>query len=222
VLIELPFPSSLAVVNKLLTSYLNEIRRPSHTVFVLDTSGSMDGSRINSLKHALVNLAGADTSISGRFAGFHNRESVTMVLFSSQVYDQRSFQLSDTGDNSSELRQIRGYVNGLHAGGGTAIYDALEAAYHISGNARANLPDDYYSIVLMTDGENNAGRDGSGFLSDYRGWPSSWRTIPTFPVLFGEGNPQQLQQIASTTGGTVFDGRNADLSLIFKEIRGYQ
>jgi Ca-activated chloride channel homolog len=222
VLIELPFPSSLDVVNKLLTSYLNEIRRPSHTVFVLDTSGSMDGPRIDSLKRALLNLAGADTSISGRFAGFHNRESVTMVLFSSQVYDQRSFQLSDTGDNSSVLQQVRNYVKGLHAGGGTAIYDALEAGYRISGNARANLPDDYYSIVLMTDGENNAGRDGSGFLSDYRGWPSSWRAVPTFPVLFGEGNPKQLQQIASTTGGTVFDGRSADLSLVFKEIRGYQ
>jgi Ca-activated chloride channel family protein len=222
VLIELPFPSSLDVVNKLLASYLNEIRHPSHTVFVLDTSGSMDGPRIDSLKHALLNLAGADTSISGRFAGFHNRESVTMVLFSSQPYDQRSFQLSDTGDNSGELQRIRTYVNGLHAGGGTAIYDALEVAYRISGDARASQPDDYYSIVLMTDGENNAGRDGSGFLSDYRGWPSSWRTIPTFPVLFGEGDPKQLQQIAGTTGGTVFDGRNADLSLIFKEIRGYQ
>jgi Ca-activated chloride channel homolog len=222
VLIELPFPSSLDVINKLLASYLNEIRPPSHTVFVLDTSGSMDGSRIESLRRALVNLAGADTSLTGRFASFHNRESITMVLFSDRVYDQRSFQLSAAGDNSGVLRQVRGYVNGLRAGGGTAIYDALEAAYKVSGNARASQPDDYYSIVLMTDGQNNAGRNGNTFLSDYRSWPGSWRTIPTFAVLFGEGSPQALQQIASTTGGTVFDGRNADLSLIFKEIRGYQ
>jgi Ca-activated chloride channel family protein len=222
VLIELPFPASLDVVNKLLVSYLNEIRPPSHTVFVLDTSGSMDGSRIDSLKRALLNLAGADTSVTGRFASFHNRESITMVLFSSRVYDQRGFQLSDSGDNSGVLRSIRGYVNGLQAGGATAIYDALEVAYRISGNARDVRPDEYYSVVLMTDGYNNTGRDGNTFLSDFRGWPSSWRTIPTFPVLFGEGDPKQLQQIASTTGGTVFDGRNADLSQVFKEIRGYQ
>jgi Ca-activated chloride channel family protein len=222
VLIELPFPSSLAVVNHLIASYLNEIRPPSHTVFVLDTSGSMDGSRIDSLKRALLNLAGADTSVTGRFASFHNRESITMVLFSSRVYDQRSFQLSDTGDNSGVLRQIRGYVNGLQAGGSTAIYDALEAAYRVSGNARAAQPDAYYSIVLMTDGYSNTGRDGRAFLSEYRSWPGSWRTIPTFPVLFGEGDPKQLQQIASTTGGTVFDGRSVDLSQVFKEIRGYQ
>jgi Ca-activated chloride channel family protein len=191
-------------------------------VFVLDTSGSMDGSRIDSLKRALVNLAGVDTTITGRFASFHNRESITMVLFSSRVYDQRTFQLSDTGDNSGVLQNIRTYVNGLQAGGSTAIYDALEVAYRISGNARASQPDEYYSIVLMTDGENTSGRSGSTFLSDYRGWPSSWRTIPTFPVLFGEGSPQQLQQIAGTTGGTVFDSRKANLSQVFKEIRGYQ
>lgn len=222
VLIELPFPSSLDVVNRLLASYLNEIRPPSYTVFVLDTSGSMEGPRIDSLKRALLNLAGADTSLSGRFASFHNRESITMVLFSSRVNDQRSFQLSDTGDNSAQLQEIRKYVNALHAGGGTAIYDALEVAYQLAGNARAKQPDGYYSVVLMTDGENNQGRSGNAFLSDYRGWPDSWRTIPTFPVLFGEGNPAELRRIADTTGGTVFDGRKADLSQVFKEIRGYQ
>lgn len=222
VLIELAFPSSLDVVNRLLAAYLNQIRPPSHTVFVLDTSGSMGGSRIDSLKRALLNLAGADASISGRFAGFHNRESITMVLFSSSVYNRRNFQLGDTGDNSSQLQEIRNFVNGLQAGGGTAIYDALEAAYQIAGTARAREPDDYYSIVLMTDGENNQGRPASTFLSDYRGWPAAWRTIPTFPVLFGEGNPKELHQIADTTGGTVFNGLHTDLSEVFKEIRGYQ
>jgi Ca-activated chloride channel homolog len=222
VLVELPFPSSLPVVNSLLDSYLNQIRPPSHTVFVLDTSGSMDGDRLNSLKHALLGLAGADSSLTGTFARFHNRESITMVLFSSSVYGQRGYQLSDSGDNAGVLAQIRSYVSGLQAGGSTAIYDALEVAYRAAGNARATEPNDYYSIVLMTDGENNSGRDSGAFLSDFHRWPSSWQSIPTFPVLFGEGNPKQLQQIASTSGGTVFDGRSADLSQVFKEIRGYQ
>jgi Ca-activated chloride channel family protein len=222
VLIELPFPSSLDVINRLLESYLNQIRRPSHTVFVLDTSGSMEGSRLDSLKHALLNLAGADTSISGRFASFHNRETITMVLFSSTVYGQRRFQLGDSGENTSQLQQIRGFVNRLQAGGATAIYDALESAYQIAGTARAIQPDEFYSIVLMTDGENNQGRSGSAFLSDYPGWPASWRNIPTFAVLFGEGSPKELHQIADTTGGAVFDGRHADLSQVFKDIRGYQ
>jgi Ca-activated chloride channel family protein len=74
----------------------------------------------------------------------------------------------------------------------------------------------------MTDGENNSGRDGSAFLRDYQQFSSSTRAIKTFTVLFGEANPQELQRIASVSGGTVFDSRTVPLSQVFKEIRGYQ
>ena len=59
-LVELPFPNSLEVIDRLLFAYLDEQRRPGHALFVLDTSGSMSGERIQQLKTALVNLAGAD------------------------------------------------------------------------------------------------------------------------------------------------------------------
>jgi Ca-activated chloride channel family protein len=41
-------------------------------------------------------------------------------------------------------------------------------------------------------------------------------------VLFGEGNQNEMNQIAATTGGTVFDARNTALSVVFQDIRGYQ
>src|SRR5262249_11141280 len=62
VLVELAFPSSLDVVRNLLSSYLNELSKPSHTLFVLDVSGSMGGSRIAGLKKAMDGLAGVDSS----------------------------------------------------------------------------------------------------------------------------------------------------------------
>jgi Ca-activated chloride channel family protein len=91
VLVELPFPASLGVVDGLLFAYLNRLRRPAHTSYVLDVSGSMEGERIAALKQALVNLTGADTSISGRFAGFRARERLTMITFPEQVIEQRHF-----------------------------------------------------------------------------------------------------------------------------------
>lgn len=57
---ELPFPGTRAVADGLLASYQNELRRPSRTVYVLDTSGSMEGPRIAALKSALGRLTGAD------------------------------------------------------------------------------------------------------------------------------------------------------------------
>jgi len=220
VLVELPFPSSLDVVNKLLLTYLNEIRLPSYSVFVLDMSGSMEGDRINGLKRALRNLTGLDTSMSGRFASFRNRETVTLVLFSDHIIDVRTFTIDSADPNS--LAALRQYIDGLQAGGGTAIYDALARAYQIAGVARADDPNRFYSIVLMTDGENNAGRSAQDFLHGYGTLPPAARAIKTFTVLFGEASPAELQQIAAVTGGRVFDSRNTALSTIFKEIRGYQ
>ncbi len=74
----------------------------------------------------------------------------------------------------------------------------------------------------MTDGENNAGRDGARFVADYRQLPPEAREVKTFAILFGEGSPTELQQVADATGGRVFDGRSASLSQVFKETRGYQ
>lgn len=221
-LIELPFPSSLDVVNRLLDVYLDQARPPAHTIFVLDTSGSMEGSRLNALRSALIALTGSDTSLSGRFARFRQREVVTFTLFSSRVYDQRDFTIADAGPSSDDMNAIRNYVDGVRANGGTAIYDAVYSAYQLVQTRHRSEPDRYFSIVLMTDGENNAGRNASRFVSDYRQLPPEVREVKTFAILYGEGSPSELQQVASTTGGKVFDGRSTPLEQVFKEIRGYQ
>jgi Ca-activated chloride channel homolog len=221
-LVELPFPSSLDVINSLLFAYLNQIRLPSHPVFVLDLSGSMEGDRLSGLKKALTNLTGLDTSVTGQFARFRAREQITIITFSSTVLDNRTFTINDPDPHGPDMTALRNYVNGLHAGGATAIYDALEAAYSVAGTAKSQDPNRFYSIVLMTDGENNSGRDGNAFLRDYQNFVPDTRAIKTFAVLFGEASPQELQRIAGVSGGSVFDSRTAPLSQVFKEIRGYQ
>jgi Ca-activated chloride channel family protein len=170
----------------------------------------------------LNDLTGADTSLTGQFASFRQREQVTILLFNSRVYQQRDFTVNDVSSNSPDLAAIRSYVNSLRASGGTAIYDALETAYGIAGTDLQQEPDRYYSIVLMTDGENTAGHDASHFLSTYQRLPAQVRGVKTFTILFGEAKPKDLTQIADTTGGRLFDSRSAPLTQVFKEIRGYQ
>jgi Ca-activated chloride channel homolog len=222
VLVELPFPGSLDVVNRLIAVYLDQARPPAHAIFVLDTSGSMQGARLDALKRALLDLTGGDTTITGQFARFRQREEITIILFNDRVYQKRDFTVNDTGASSPDLAAIRTYVNTFQAGGGTAIYDAVYAGYQAAETAMRTQPDRLYSIVLMTDGENNVGRDGRRFLSDYRLLPDQARAVRTFAVLFGEASPTELKQVADTTGGTVFDGRASSLSQVFKDISGYQ
>ena len=221
-LVELTFPSNLNVINQLLLAYLDEIRKPDTVVFVLDISGSMSGDRINAVKAAFANLTGGDTSITGQFARFRKRENIVIIPFNGSVVDNRSFAINDNSPGSADVTAVRDYVNGLQPTDGTAIYDALFAAYQTVATAMSTDPDRFYSVVLMTDGENNTGRDVNGFLSYFNGLPATLRNVHTFPIIFGEASPAALNQVASITGGQAFDARTVSMSLVFKQIRGYQ
>jgi Ca-activated chloride channel family protein len=218
-LVELPFPSQQEVVDHLLFSYLDEQIKPSHTYYVLDVSGSMEGDRLESLKTAMYNLSGADTSLTGQFARFRNREKITIIAFSDQIEAQQSFDVDI--DRPDSLDEIRQYVRALETDGNTAIFSALQAAYQEAARDRAQDPERVYSIVLMSDGENNSGISQGEFLSGIRGLPGA-EGIRAFTILFGEADQDTMQSIAEATGGRMFDASQASLPLIFKEIRGYQ
>jgi Ca-activated chloride channel family protein len=221
-LVELPFPNSVEVIDTLLFSYLDEQRVPAHAFFVLDTSGSMQGDGLRDLKAALTGLTGFDTSLTGRFSRFRGREEITMITFNDEVAPAREFRVDDTNPQGPDMERIREFVAGLEAGGKTAIYSALAEAYREAAAAQAQEPGRYYSIVLMSDGASNTGMDPEEFADFYRSQPEAARGIRTFTVVFGEADRAAMEEIASITGGRSFDGTRDPLDFIFKQIRGYQ
>ncbi len=204
---ELPFPGSRSVADGLLDAYENELRRPSRTVYVLDTSGSMAGGRLNGLKEALTDLTGE----------FRHREEVTLMPFGSDVKSVRT-HVVEPADPEAGLDAIRADAGGLTAAGDTAIYSSLQQAYDHLGPGR----DTFTSIVLMTDGENTTGARAGDFDAFYRSLAPDQRDVPVFPILFGDSDRRELTHIAELTGGRLFDARKGSLDSAFEEIRGYQ
>lgn len=221
-LVELPFPNTVEVIDSLLFSYLDEQRLPSHTFFVLDVSGSMEGKGLQDLKTALTNLTGLDQSLTGQFARFRSRERITMLPFSSVVEDVSDFAINSTAAEGEDMERIRRYAEQLQAGGNTAIYLALADAYSQAQQAQAQDPDRYYSIVLMSDGRSNTGISQREFRSYYQDLPPELQQVKTFTALFGDVDREEMARIAELTGGRMFDAQSESLSQIFKEIRGYQ
>ncbi|MFJ2948261.1 substrate-binding domain-containing protein [Streptomyces sp. NPDC087226] len=204
---ELPFPGSRSVADGLLDAYENQLRRPSRTVYVLDTSGSMEGDRITRLKQALTGLT----------SDFRDREKVTLMPFGTAVKSVRTHVVGPA-DPERGLAAIRRDTAALRAEGETAIYSSLEKAYdHLGGGE-----DTFTSIVLMTDGENTAGVEAGDFDSFYRALSRERQDIPVFPILFGDSDRSELEHIAQLTGGRLFDARKGSLDGAFEEIRGYQ
>ncbi|KAA0935353.1 substrate-binding and vWA domain-containing protein [Streptomyces apricus] len=205
---ELPFPGSRSVADGLLDSYENELRRPSRTVYVLDTSGSMrEDGRLDRLKKALTGLTG----------DFREREEVTLMPFGSAVKSVRTHVVRPE-DPRTGLDAIRRDTRALTAEGDTAIYTSLRKAYAHLGADR----DTFTSIVLMTDGENTRGAGPAEFDRFHARLSGAERRIPVFPILFGDSDRDELAHLAELTGGRLFDAQKGSLDGAFREIRGYQ
>lgn len=220
-LVELPFPAQRATADGLVNAYLNTASRPSQTIYVIDTSGSMEGERLTQLKEAFTTLSGKNVTRTEGFTRFRGRERVTIIPFNDQAQAPQVFQVPEK-DPAPELARITQSVDGLSANGGTAIYDSLAAAYEQAATEIKERPDAFTSVVLMTDGEKTAGRSLEEFLSTYQGLDPAVRAVPTFTVLFGESDATEMTKVAEATHGAVFDARTSSLDSVFKEIRGYQ
>ena len=219
---ELGFPNRLEVIDAVLGAYQSQWRKPATSIFVLDLSGSMRGQRLSSMRDALKLLSGADASsaaatASARYSAFQSRERVVLITFASDV--SAPVWVRFEADKIDAARtELRRQADAMVADGGTAIYSALAAAEDLARQELAREPDRFVSIVLLTDGESNAGLKVDEFRARY----SSGLPARIFPILFGEGNVAEMQQIAQLSGGREFDGRKFQLGQVFKEIRGYQ
>jgi len=223
-LIELPFPGQASLISALLDNFLSDVRIPGSSRYVLDLSGSMGGERIAGLKQSMLMLASSATIGSERYAKFQNREEVGIITFSTEPAQTVLFPMGSTPEQNAKARAaITRFVEPLSARGNTAIYSSIRQALVELGQERSRETDKrYYTVVLMTDGENNRGLTQPEFEDWYRSQGNSVRGIPVFPILFGEGNPEELRRLADLTGGRLFDSRSNTLAAVFKEIRGYQ
>ena len=220
---ELSFPNKLETVQNLISAYLSDIKNPSDTFFAIDTSGSMgEGSRLQDLKNALSVLVSSSSNNS--FLVFRNRESVTYNEFADSIKATKEYEITDQNQNN-DLAEIKKYIDSLSANGGTAIYDTLEKSYSQAMKAKKANPNNFVSIALFTDGQNTDGHSYQDFTNWYDNKIKSnpeLADIPTYVVLFGEGNKQELEGVSTLTGGKLFSAQGTSLTDVFKEIRGYQ
>ena len=228
-LVELPFSTNRGVADSLIDAYLNEFRVPIASTFVLDVSGSMnDNDRIGKLKASLKDLAGQDSSITGRFARLNSREKIWFLPFSYAPGTPTSFVIPAAGkpqEKAAMFAAIGEYLSGLKAEGGTALYDATLVAVRNMAAERDKNPENAYSVVVFTDGKRTQGIEMDAFIQGYNelfAGQKATKKIPVFLVLYAEGEAGALQKIADLSGGKVFDARNQPLNVVFKDIRSYQ
>jgi|WetSurMetagenome_2_1015567.scaffolds.fasta_scaffold26231_2 Ca-activated chloride channel homolog len=169
-------------------------------VFVADVSGSMDGERLNRLRHSLLqgqNKIGKDNLIG-------------MVSYSNNVNIDLPIAKFDLNQRS----KFAGAVRDLQAGGSTATFDGIAVAMKMLIDQKAAGPDADPNlkpkIFVLSDGETNRGHS----LDDIRGIVESLG-IPIYTIGYNANIPI-LQEISSINEAACI---NADTRDVADEIR---
>ncbi|MEV6803609.1 VWA domain-containing protein [Streptomyces sp. NPDC051132] len=211
------YPDDPAVLDRLLADYGDPYRRQTdQVIFLLDSSTSMRGARTRALRAAFAGLSGADGSSRAKFVRFHRGERLTVVRFGGRPLAERTVTVRGPAD----LTALAGFAATGGYDGSTAVWSALDHGYATAERALGADPARRVSLVLMTDGENNAGIAFAAFAGRYRARSAGVRAVHTYPVRFGDADPAPLRRAAEVTGGRLVDAGASSLSAAFKEIRG--
>jgi Ca-activated chloride channel family protein len=154
-ILEVPDPDVVAAVQ----ASWQFVKKQADVLLVIDTSGSMEGDKINQAKAAAI--AFLDNMPSQNRVGLVTFDSV------SQVYD---FNLGglvylDAGTKESVQAlvsfeggqvKIRDQINSLEAGGDTSLYDAIAQSIELLELNREADDDRIQSIVVLSDGQDTS------------------------------------------------------------------
>lgn len=150
---------------------------------VFDVSGSMDGARLDDAKTAAINFLNNCGSI----------DRASLVKFSSSS-DVKIVQMSDwvnTDVDSNGTPDIIDAINGLSAGGGTAVYDGT--AKGIETLSQEPSPK---AVIVFTDGATS----GDALSINMVIAKANNEGVPLYTIGLGT-DPQNLKDMASSTGG---------------------
>ena len=203
---DMKYPSK-KVITEAINLYIEKLRKPTHVVFCLDTSGSMYGSGLKELKEAMNYIMDFDLASRDKLQ-FSDKDKITVITFNSDT--DKIFETRYGNDTDKVIDDI----NKLVASGGTNIYSPSIEALKILKDDEDN---DYTrTIILMTDGYSNS---GSFFeLKNY--YEKNKSNVPIYSITFGSSDEQELSRIAELTNGKVFDGKSG-LKQAFGEVRSY-
>ncbi len=165
--------------------------RPVATVFVVDVSGSMEGTRIQSVREAMVSAR----------EFIKPATAVGVVEFNDTAMkrlDIAEFDLNQQG-------RYAAIAEDLSPGGGTAMYDGIVLGLKMLEDQRAADPELKTLLVVLTDGETTDGLQFDGVDEMIAGL-----RIPIYTVGF-EADLEELGRVSSLVEAASIDASEDDV-----------
>jgi Ca-activated chloride channel family protein len=202
-LLQLP---SGATMQALLQTW-REVKKPSDVTLVFDKSGSMHG----------LPLAEAKTGARAFLASLQPRDQVSVVFFDHIVYPPVG--PFDMATHRDELTQR---VDGVTAGGGTALYDAVATTFADAGARAKKDPNRIHALVVMTDGRDEHSHRTLDALKGELPPAEEASPVKIFTIAYGDqADPAPLEAIAEMGDGSEAKGDVANIVQIYRDVASF-
>ncbi len=198
---------STEVLFEALNLYQTDFKKPSLNIYCLDYSGSMAGEGRNQLVAAMEQLL-IQENAEKNFLQASKDEVNVLILFDDRVLAEYT-----AVGSGGELEALYEKVKEQPTGSGTDMYIAADEALNVL--QQYDLSQYTPAVILLTDGMSGGSYDA--FMEHYR---EMGEDVPIFSIMFGDADPEQLDELAAATNARVFDGRE-DLIDAFRKVKGY-
>lgn len=166
------------------------------TVFIVDTSGSVDGAPLNKMKTSLVNA--------GQY--INPDHYVGLVTYNSNV----TINLPIAQFDLNHRAYFNGEIQSLSAGGGTRTFDAIAVALQMLEESRADHPDAKFMLFVLSDGESHGSlRDVSSFVENLN--------VPIYTIGYN-ANIAALQEISKINEAASINADTDDIIYTLKNL----
>ena len=175
-------------------------RKPLNLVMVLDTSGSMKGNKMDSMKEAAKQFV----------QQLNDNDFLTIVQFNGVPTVQVEHELVSSARESAVAR-----IDGMKAAGGTALYDAIGDAADVI--ARNTSPRQSNIMVVLTDGldTNSVQHKFGPELSTL----AAANNTSLFTIAYGsDADARMLGILATQSNGNFYQGSEANIAGIYQEM----
>jgi len=163
-------------------------RKPVHLTFLVDVSGSMGSpDKLGMVKTSLKTLV----------EHLHPRDTVALATYAGHT----AVVLEHT--SARERGRIVRAIEGLDAGGGTAMASGMQAAYGLAFEAKR--PGEESRVIVLSDGDANIGATSrAGILSRVRGYVDEGVTLSAIGFGMGNYKDSAMEQLANEGNGNYF------------------
>ena len=194
---------SAEVINGILQVWRAQ-KKHSNVVLVLDTSGSMnEEGKIQSAREGAKQLVQL----------LDDGDTFSFLPFSSELHwAQRNASVKN------ERANLSAQIDSLFAGGGTALYDSIDAAYQQLASAGPG-ESKIEAVVVLTDGEDTQSKMKLDELMQRIQYNGETRAIHIFTIAYGkDARKDILQKIADATQAKFYEGTPQNIVEVFRDI----